>query len=70
MSNKERCIELLDSVPDFKLGYVVAYLQGLTADEAEDDAFCEALCREYEDDPDKGDAISIEEAAQLLGVTL
>lgn len=33
MSIKEQCMELLNSVPDFKLGYVLAYLQGLTADE-------------------------------------
>ena len=33
MSNKERVIALLDSVPDYKMGYVLAYVQGLTADE-------------------------------------
>lgn len=70
MSDKERCIELLDSVPEFKLGYVLAYLQGLTADEAADDAFCEALYREYEADPDKGDAIPVEEFAAQLGIQL
>ncbi len=29
MSNRERVIALLDSVPDYKLGYVLAYVQGL-----------------------------------------
>lgn len=33
MSNREKCTVLLDSVPEYKLGYVLAYLQGLTADE-------------------------------------
>ena len=33
MSNREKCAALLDSVPEYKLGYVLAYLQGLTADE-------------------------------------
>ena len=33
MSNKERIIELLDSVPDYKIGYVLAYIQGIVADE-------------------------------------
>lgn len=28
MSNKEKVIELLDSVPDYKMGYVLAYVQG------------------------------------------
>lgn len=33
MSTKEQCLKLLNSVPEYKLGYVLAYLQGLTADE-------------------------------------
>ena len=42
-----------------------------TADErAADDAFCIALCEAYDADPDKGEAISIEEAARQLNVTL
>ena len=32
--------------------------------------FCEALYKEYEADPDKGNPVSLEEAAQLLGVSL
>jgi len=39
-------------------------------DEAADDAFCESLYKQYEADPDKGEAISIEEAARQLGVDL
>lgn len=35
-----------------------------------DDAFCIALCEAYDADPDKGEAISIEEAARQLNVTL
>lgn len=37
MSNKEKVIALLDNVPEYKIGYVLAYVQGLTAEEAEDD---------------------------------
>ena len=40
MSNREKVIALLDSVPDYKMGYVLAYVQGITADGAADDAFC------------------------------
>lgn len=59
MSNKEKVIALLDVVPEYKIGYVLAYLQGLTADEeAEDDAFCEELRQQYENDPDKGETIT------------
>lgn len=32
MSNKERCIAALELVPESKLGYALAYLQGLIAD--------------------------------------
>ena len=39
MSNKEKIIELLESVPDYKMGYVLAYVQGITADEEADDIF-------------------------------
>ncbi len=65
MSEKEIARRLLDKVPTYKLGYVIAYLQGITADEAEDDAFCENLVAEYEADPDKGQWISLEEMANL-----
>ena len=63
MSEKEMALRLLDCVPPAKLGYVIAYLQGLTAGEADDDAFCEQLVREYEADPDKGDVVTLEEMA-------
>ncbi|MEE0212196.1 MAG: hypothetical protein UEP78_09085 [Negativibacillus sp.] len=33
MTNREKIIALLDSVPDYKMGYVLAYVQGITAGE-------------------------------------
>lgn len=36
MSNREKVIALLDSVPEYKMGYVLAYVQGLTADETDE----------------------------------
>ena len=30
MSDREKVYQLLDTVPDYKIGYVVAYLQGIT----------------------------------------
>lgn len=35
MSNRERAMQLLNAVPDYKIGYVIAYLQGITAEEYE-----------------------------------
>ena len=52
MSNREMCLKLLDAVPEYKIRYVLAYLQGLTADEAEEDAFCERMYQNYLNDPD------------------
>lgn len=33
MSNKELAIQLINQLPDYKLGYAIAYLQGLCATE-------------------------------------
>ena len=33
MSEKDKIIQLLDCVPDYKLRYVLAYVQGIIADE-------------------------------------
>ena len=52
MSNRERIISLLDNVPDYKMGYILAYVQGITADEEADDAFCQRMIENYENDPD------------------
>ncbi|MDE7447115.1 MAG: hypothetical protein K2N15_15645 [Lachnospiraceae bacterium] len=54
MSDKEKVIQLLDKVPDYKIGYVLAYLQGITADEETDDKFCESLLQDYLNDKDSG----------------
>lgn len=37
MSNRDRASQLLDIVPDNKLQYVIAYLEGLTAGEEDDE---------------------------------
>ena len=69
MSDKERAAALLELVPEYKMGYVVAYLQGLTADEAADDAFCEKLVEDYLKDPERGDFVSFEQALKECGVS-
>lgn len=71
MSQRELCVKLLDNVPDYKLGYVLAYIQGITADEEADDAFCEGLLRDYENDPDpeKDEEMSLEDCKKLWGLS-
>lgn len=51
MSEKEIAHRLLDNVPASKPGYVIAYLQGITEDEAADDRFCEKLLNDYKKTP-------------------
>lgn len=72
MSQKEMCIQMLENVPDYKLGYVIAFLQGLTVDEAADDAFCMQLVEAYENNisPEKHDYVTLEALAAELGVEL
>ncbi len=70
MSNREKVLALLDSVPDYKMGYVLAYVQGITADEQEDDAFCEWMWQDYENDPDpdKEKGFPLEECKREWGL--
>ena len=72
MRTREMITALLDSVPEYKMGYVLAYLQGLTADEEADNAYCEQLYQEYLNDPspDKNQVISLEELCKREGVEL
>lgn len=51
MSNKEQIIQLLENIPDYKMGYVLAYVQGVAADEEADDFFCERMMENYENAP-------------------
>lgn len=49
MNERERAIQLLNSIPDYKLRYVVAYLQGASAGEDEPNAETLAAMKELED---------------------
>lgn len=69
MSNRELCVKLLENVPDYKIGYVLAYIQGLTADEDADDAFCEKLVEEYENDPEKDVSYTLEGCKKEWGLS-
>ena len=71
MSNRELCVKLLENVPDYKIGYVLAYIQGITADEEEDDAFCERMIENYENDPDpeKDVGFTLEECKKEWGLS-
>jgi len=63
-------VELLDSVPEYKMGYVLAYVQGITADEEADDIFCERMWENYKNDPDpeKDESKTLEECMKEWGL--
>lgn len=72
MSNREKCIAILDSFSEGQLANIAAMLQAAkdAVSEAADDAFCSALYEKYQADPDRGQSVSLEEAAKTLGVAL
>ena len=69
MSNKESVVELLDNVPEYKMGYVLAYVQGITADEEADDIFCQRMVENYENAPDdEKEGIPLDECLREWGL--
>lgn len=70
MSNREKIVALLDSVPDYKMGYILAYIQGITADEEADDIFCQRMLENYENDPDpeKDKSFSLDDCKKEWGL--
>lgn len=70
MSEKDKIIQLLDYVPEYKLGYVLAYVQGITADEDSDDGYCRKFYEEYLNDTDseKEEEYSLEECKKEWGL--
>ena len=58
MSDREKIVQLLDEVPAYKLGYILAYVQGLTA------------YQNYLKDPDRGQTLTEDEVCKQLGIAL
>ena len=72
MSGREKCISILDTFNEAQLVNAAAMLEAFrkTIDDLQDEAFCEKMVEEYENDPDKGDPMPIEEFANQLGIQL
>lgn len=70
MSEKEKIVQLLDQVPEHKLGYILAYVQGITAYEEDDDLYCQKLYEDYLQDstPDKDEMYTLEECKKEWGL--
>lgn len=71
MDNKEKIVKLLETVPEYKLGYILAFIQGITADELADDDYCEELYQNYLNDKDleKDQMFSIEDCKKEWGIS-
>ena len=70
MTSREQVVQLLDLVPEYKMRYILAYVQGLTADEEADDRFCQRMLEEYEQnpDPEKDQCYSLEACKKEWGI--
>lgn len=73
MSEREQAKQIIDQLPEYKVGNLLLFLRGmLFDDEMEDDLYCERLVEDYLNDtsPDKHDTITLEELAKREGVNL
>ena len=74
MSNRELCLEIIDSFEEEQLKNIVVLLNSIKemVAEAADDAFCMQLVNEFNEDPDpdKSDTMSIQEFSKELEIIL
>ena len=72
MSNREKCISILDSFSEGQLANIAAMLEAVRTaiDEAADDAFCAQLHAQYEADPERGERVTEDELCRSLGIVL
>ena len=61
MSEREQAKQIIDSLPDYKMGPLLVFLKGVQFDDKlEDDAFCEKPYEDYMNDPERDDFVSFE----------
>ena len=73
MSEKEQVLQIIDELPDYKMGRLLIFLQGMKLDDdIEDDLYCERLVEQYlnNEDPEKHDTVSLQEFAKQEGIVL
>lgn len=73
MSEREQAKQIIDQLPEYKIGRILVFLKGVQFDdELEDDLFCERMAEDYRNDPDphKHDSITLEELAAREGIQL
>lgn len=73
MSEREQAKQIIDKLPEYKIGNLLLFLKGMQFDDdIEDDLYCQKLYEDYLNDPDseKHETITIEELATREGIDL
>ena len=73
MSEREQAKQIIDSLPEYKIGNILLFLKGVQFDDdMEDDLYCEKLVQDYMDnpDPEKTETVTLEELAKRAGISL
>ena len=73
MSERDQAKQIIDSLPEYKIGNILLFLKGIQFDdEMEDDLYCEKLVQDYMDnsDPEKTETITLEELAKREGIMI
>lgn len=69
MSEREQAKQIIDSLPDYKMQAILMFLRGVEFDDSiEDDAYCEQLAEDYQNDPDKGQFLTLDECKKEWGL--
>ena len=72
MSNREKCISIINFFNDEQLTAIAEMLESAKklAIETADDAFCAKMYENYLENPDKGEAVDFEDFAREIGVNI
>ena len=71
MSEREQAKQIIDQLPEYKIGNLLLFLKGIQFDDdIEDDLYCQKLYEDYLNDPDpeKDEEIILEELAAREGI--
>lgn len=69
MSEREQAKQIIDCLPEYKIGRLLLFLQGMQFDdEIEDELYCERLMDDYRNNtsPDQHETVTLEELEKEL----
>jgi len=71
MSEREQAKQIIDQLPEYKMGNLLLFLKGMQFDDdIEDDLYCQKLYEEYlyDPDPEKDETYTLEECKKEWGI--